>query len=154
MPQEKTVRSKIRDMRVNRSGISKHMSYTIKELVAELSVNEKTVLRWIGSGLPMVEGGKKPILISGNELIRFLKNKDSKPKVRLGRRQFFCMTCKAPRLAKRGSAETFYDRKVALCAVCSGKMSRTIKPHQKGLFDTPPQHLNVHYPKLTQETAS
>ncbi|RJQ35150.1 DNA-binding protein [Candidatus Parcubacteria bacterium] len=125
-------------MRVSRAGISKHMSYAIKELVAELGVNEKTVLRWIGNGLPTVEGCKKPILISGDDLIRFLKNKDAKKRVKLGRSQFFCMTCKAPRLAKRGSAETLYDRKVARCSVCSGKMSRTIKPHQKGLFDTPP----------------
>lgn len=124
--------------RINRTGISKHMSYTIKELVVVLSVNEKTVLRWIGSGLPTVEGGKKPIFISGDDLIHFLKNKDNEPKVKLGRSEFFCLTCKAPRLAKRGSAETLYDRKVARCGVCSGKMSRTIKPHQKGLFDTPP----------------
>ena len=124
--------------RINRAGISKHMSYTIKELVAILDVTEKTVLRWIGNGLPTVDGGKKPIYIAGHDLIEFLKTKDAKKKVQLSRNQFYCLTCKAARLAKRGSTKTLYDRKVALCRVCSGKMSRTIKPYQKGLFDTPP----------------
>ncbi|MHB8913441.1 MAG: helix-turn-helix domain-containing protein [Minisyncoccota bacterium] len=124
--------------RINRTGISKHMSYTIRELVAILGVNEKTVLRWISNGLPTVEGGKKPIYIMGGDLHEFLKTKDAKKKVRLSRNEFYCLTCKAPRLAQRGSTKILYDRKVATCRVCSGKMSRTIKPYQKGLFDTPP----------------
>ena len=124
--------------KINRAGISKHMSYTIKELVAILGINEKTALRWISNGLPMVEGGKKPIYIMGGDLCEFLKTKDAKKKARLSRNQFYCLTCKAPRLAKRGSTKVLYDRKVALCRVCSGKMSRTIKPYQKGLLDTPP----------------
>ena len=125
--------------RINRTGVSKHMSYTIQELVTILNISsEKTILRWIGKGLPTVEGGKKPIYIAGGDLIPFLKNKDNKARVKLGRSQFYCLTCKAPRLAKRGSSKDLYDRKIAICCVCSGKMSRTIKPHQKGLFDTPP----------------
>jgi hypothetical protein len=124
--------------RIDRTGISRHRSYTIKELVAILRVNEKTVLRWIGNGLLTVDGCKKPVLIMGSALNQFLKNKDAKKKVSLGRNQFYCLTCKAPRHAKRGSVVVLYDMKVALCGVCSGKMSRTIKPYQKGLFHTPP----------------
>jgi hypothetical protein len=124
--------------RINRAGISKHMSYKIKELSEVLCINEKTCLRWIDDGLQIVPGSKKPILIMGSDVTEFLRNKDAKNKVHLKRNEFYCLRCKAPRRAKRGSIETLSDRKVGICSVCSGKMARIIKPHQKGLFDTPP----------------
>lgn len=113
------------------------MSYTIKELSDTLCVNEKTCLRWIDAGLQIVPGSKRSILIMGSELTVFLRNKDAKKKVKLKRNEFYCLRCKAARHAKRGSVETLSDRKVGTCSVCSGKMSRIIKPYQKGLFDTP-----------------
>lgn len=117
--------------RVNRKPISKHMSYTIKELVVILDINEKTFLRWIDSGLKIIPGCKKPILILGSELKEFLKNKDLKKKVKLKRNQFYCFKCKIACYAKRGSVKEASGRKTGICRVCSGKMSRIIKPHQK-----------------------
>lgn len=107
------------------------MSYTIKELVVQLDVSEKTLLRWIDNGLKIVPGCKKPILILGFELKEFLRNKDSKKKITLKRNQFFCFRCKTACYAKRGSVKKISDRKVGTCRVCNGKMSRIIKPHQK-----------------------
>lgn len=124
--------------RINRTGINKHMSYSIKELSDILGKNEKTCLRWIDAGLQIVPGSKKPILIMGSDVTVFLRNKDAKKKVKLKRNEFYCLRCKVPRYAKRGSAETLSDRKVGTCSVCNGKMTRIIKPYQKGLFDTPP----------------
>ena len=124
--------------RINRAGINKHMSYTIKELSDILHKNEKTCLRWIDAGLQIVPGSKKPILIMGSDATEFLRNKDAKKKFKLKRNEFNCFRCKAPRRAKRGSIETLSDRKVGICSVCSGKVTRIIKPYQKGLFDTPP----------------
>jgi len=123
--------------KINPKGIKKHMSYNIKQLSDILCVNEKTCLRWIDAGLQVVEEGKKPILITGSDLKVFLKNKDSKKKVHLKRNEFYCLRCKVPRHAKRESVETLSDRKVGICSVCNGKMTRIIKPYQKGLFDTP-----------------
>ena len=102
------------------------MSYTIKELSDCLSVNEKTCLRWIGDGLPIVPGSKKPILMLGSEIKDFLKKKDSKKKVKLKRNEFYCLTCKAARSAKRGSIKKLLKQKMAVCRVCNGRMSRTI----------------------------
>jgi hypothetical protein len=73
-----------------------------------------------------VPGGKKPILMRGSEIKEFLKKKDSKKKVELKRNEFYCLTCKAPRRAKRGSLKRLSKHKTALCCVCNGKMSRTI----------------------------
>ncbi len=127
-----------------------HMSYTIKELLPLLHVGEKSFQRWIDRGLKVVPGSKRPILILGSDLKEFLRNKDAKKKVKLKRNEFYCLTCKAPRRAKRGSVKILSDRKTGDCCVCSGKMSKIIKPYQKGLFDTLAQHSNVHYGEETQ----
>jgi hypothetical protein len=124
--------------RINRTGISKHMSYTVKELSDLLHVDKKTCWRWIGEGLQTVPGGKKPIYIMGSDATEFLRNKDAKKKVPLKRHEFFCVRCKAARRAKKGSIHILSDRKIGTCCVCNGKMVRIIQPYRKGLFDTPP----------------
>jgi hypothetical protein len=115
------------------------MSYTVSELTSMLGVNEKTIARWMESGLKTVAGCEKPYLIYGSDLQTFLKNKDEKRKATLKRNEFFCFSCKCPRRARRGSKKVVGDKEKALCAVCSGKMSRTIKPsqnyYQKPLFE-------------------
>ena len=78
--------------KINRQKISKHMSYTIKELTNELGISEKQCLRWIASGLKIIAGSKKPILIIGSDAKEFLRNKDSKKKVRMKRSEFYCFT--------------------------------------------------------------
>lgn len=107
------------------------MSYTIKEMSGCLKINEKTCLRWIEKGLPIVSGGKRPILILGSDIKDFLRRKDSKKKIKLKRNEFYCLKCKAARNAKRGSIKELKNRKTALCRVCNGKMSRTIQVSQK-----------------------
>lgn len=107
------------------------MSYTIKELSDELGINKKTCLRWIASGLKIVAGSKKPILIMGSDLKDFSRNKDSKKRVKLKRNEFYCFSCRVPRQAKRGSIKKLKDTKTGVCYVCNGKMSRIFKPYQK-----------------------
>lgn len=115
------------------------MSYTISELKDILGVSERTITRWMDSGLNTVSGGAKPLLFYGSDLQAFLKNKDQKRKAKLKRHEFYCFSCKCPRRAKRGSRKVVGDKEKALCAVCNGKMNRTIKPsqnyYQKPLFE-------------------
>ncbi len=107
------------------------MSYTVSELTSILGVNEKTVSRWMESGLKTVPGCSKPYLVYGADLQAFLKGKDEKRKAPLKQNEFFCFGCKRPRRAKRGSKKVVGDKEKGLCAVCSVKMNRTIKPSQK-----------------------
>lgn len=136
--------------RIDCRGVNKYKSYTTEELQPLLHVNKKTIYRWIEKGLKVVPESKKPLLIRGSDLKEFHKNKDSKKKFTLKKNEFNCLKCKAPRRAKRGSIETFNDRKTGICSVCNGKMSRTIAPYQKGLLDTRDQHSNVHYQEQIQ----
>jgi len=117
--------------RINCQKVSKNMSYTIQDLTLLLDKNEKTIRRWIDTGLRIVPGGKNPILISGFDLKEFLKDKDSKKEVKLKRSEFYCMHCKMPRRAKKGSIKQLKNKKVGLCYVCSSKMSRIFKLYQK-----------------------
>jgi len=116
--------------RFNPQIISGHLSYTIKEITAMLDVNKKTVFRWIDEGLVTVPGQKKPILILGSDLKTFIRQKNSKKKVTLKRHEFYCLKCKVPRRAKRGTISRSGDEKRGECVVCSGNMSRKIKPYR------------------------
>ncbi len=107
------------------------MSYTMEELSNNLGVNKKTISCWIASGLKIIEGSKRPILITGSDLKEFLRKKDAKKKVKLKRNESYCFHCKAARRAKRGSIRTLKDKKIGECSVCSGKMWRIFKPYQK-----------------------
>lgn len=107
------------------------MSYTIQELAKALDASEKTCFRWIDQGLATVPGSKNPILILGSAVKEFLRKKGSKHKVKLERHEFYCLTCKGPRRAKRGSIAIVGSMKKAVCSVCNGKVAKTIKPYQK-----------------------
>jgi hypothetical protein len=107
------------------------VSYTIRELAEVFGINQKTCLRWIAEGLATVPGKKKPILIHGSDLKKFINLKNSKKKVTMKRHEFYCFKCKVPRRGKQGSITTSGDTKRAECYVCSTKMTRKIKPKRK-----------------------
>ena len=111
--------------------ISKHKSYTIKELSDLVGMSEKTCFRWIEKGLPTVSGNQKPILVMGVEIKKFIKKRNSQNKIELKRYEFFCFKCKGARRAKRGSIGISGNTKKGLCSVCNGKMSKTIHPIKK-----------------------
>ncbi len=111
--------------------ISLHKSYTIKELSDLLEMDEKTCFRWIGRGMVTVPGSQKPILIRGSDAKNFIRNKDARIAVKLERHEFYCLTCKAARRAKRGSLSISGNTKRGLCSVCNGKLSKTIHPPKK-----------------------
>jgi hypothetical protein len=116
--------------RIDRRGITKHMSYSIKELTDLLSVDEKTIQRWMENGLKAIPGCKRPLLFHGSEVKDFLMNKDAKKRTTLKRGEFYCFACKGARRARKSSTVTLQGRKTAMCSVCSGKMSRTITPYR------------------------
>ncbi len=117
--------------KINPKGIFSHRSYTIEELSGLISKNQKTLLRWIENGLKTVPESKKPILIMGFDLKEFLKKKSTKKKIKLNRNQFYCLSCKGAVYAKKGSLGKLSNRKIGVCAVCTGKVTRIIKPYQK-----------------------
>ena len=126
-------------MKINPQKINKHRSYTIKELSCDLDISQKTCLRWIADGLPVLDESKKPVFIMGSVIKEYLRRKSLKKKCPLKRNQFYCMHCKGATNAKRGSAKFVDGKKLARCRACNHKISRTIKPHQKDyMIHSPP----------------
>lgn len=122
--------------------ISKHRSYTLRELSDLVGMSEKTCFRWIEKGLTIVPGSQKPILILGSEVKDFIRKKNSGAKVKLERHEFYCFTCKLPRRAKRGSIGVSGNRKIGLCSVCNGKISKTIHLIKKD-YKIPPTPIQM-----------
>lgn len=133
--------------RINPQRINMHKSYTVKELSILLDIVEKTCIRWIQSGLKTVGGNRKPFLILGSEAKEFIGKKNSKNKGKMNRNQFFCFQCKCPTYAKKGSQRIRGDKKLAICSVCKGKISRTFKPYQKDYkISSPPIQMSLLLP--------
>ena len=137
--------------RFNPQIIHGHLSYTIRQITEELGINKKTCLRWIADGLAVVPGQKKPILIMGSELKKFIRLKNSKKKVSLKRHEFYCLKCKAARRAKHGTITKSGDTKKGECSVCGSKMTRKIKPQQKDYqIPSTPVQMSTLFDNLTK----
>ena len=63
---------------------------------SDLGLHPQTVRKWIKKGLKTIDGGK-PALIYGNDLIVFLREKNTENKCTTEFDQLFCMACKDAR---------------------------------------------------------
>jgi excisionase family DNA binding protein len=79
----------------NRQGVKIHRSYTVDEAARTLDVGKPTIRRWIrGGGLPALTD-RRPWLISGGDLLDFLKaSRPPRQKCRLD--QCYCVKCRKP----------------------------------------------------------
>lgn len=76
-------------------------SYTPSEIAILLSVDIKTVYRWIDGGLQVMEKTVKPLLIMGSKLKDYLSGQ--KVKIFLSEDEYYCLSCKRAVIAKEGS---------------------------------------------------
>ncbi|MCF6321997.1 MAG: helix-turn-helix domain-containing protein [Rhizobiaceae bacterium] len=106
-----------------------HRSYTVEEVSRLLGVSKATVWRWIKNGLVAIQD-RKPALISGANLIDFLKSR-SRPKQKCALDECYCFTCKSPRKIAFGEAEidcknSNIPNMLGLCSICSSLMFKRI----------------------------
>ena len=76
-------------------------SYTPSEIAHLLSVDIKTVYRWIDGGLQVMEKNVKPLLIMGSKLKDYLSGQ--KVKIFLNEGEYYCVSCKKAVIAEEGS---------------------------------------------------
>tara|TARA_R110000868_G_scaffold411730_1_gene708144 strand:- start:10317 stop:10736 length:420 start_codon:yes stop_codon:yes gene_type:complete len=118
--------------RVSARKIKTHNQYTYEQAADVLDVSVQTVRSWRRLGLDVLDS-QKPHLILGFALKDFLTKRANKPRRRLARDQFLCMTCNAPRRACGGMADylPYTDtrgRLEALCEVCEGPCGKFASP--------------------------
>lgn len=102
--------------------------YSVREIAALYDVHKNLVLRWLKEGL-QANRDKRPFLIRGSELIRFLSVRQQSRKRKCAVAEFFCFKCRAPREAYLGIANVVIEspsrfRVKALCAVCSTAVNK------------------------------
>lgn len=102
--------------------------YTVQEVAALFGVHKNAVLRWLREGL-QANTDKRPFLIRGDELIRFLRHRKLVRQQECSWSQCFCFCCRAPREPYLGMVDVSIEspsrfRMKALCEQCGTQMNK------------------------------
>lgn len=82
--------------RLNPRLVKIHRSYTVEEAARLWPVHKNTVRAWIKAGLRTIDR-RRPILMTGRELRRFLEAKLKKVKQPCAPGEFYWVRCRAPK---------------------------------------------------------
>jgi hypothetical protein len=102
--------------------------YTVQEIGELFGIHKNAVLRWLRQGL-QADRSQRPFLIRGDELARFLGQRQNGKHRKCGPGQFFCFKCRALREACLGMADVVIEsptrfRIKALCRVCDTPINK------------------------------
>lgn len=114
--------------RYSTRGIRKARVYTIKQAARIVGVSEVTFRKWPKQGLKIISD-KRPYLVRGEELIDFLRKRQSSNRMHMRRDQFRCLSCDGPCDAANQRAEfrpltELTGRLSANCKDCGNKVGR------------------------------
>lgn len=126
----------------------------MEEAAALLKVHKNTVRVWLKSGLERVDD-RRPVLVLGRALSRFLhaRRKHTKQRCRPG--QFYCMRCREPKALTARRAEylpitSSSGNLRGTCSDCGTRMYRAVALHKLALAAG---HLQVMLPQEQQRIA-
>lgn len=116
--------------RPNPRSIRAAQTYTIEEAAEALGVSTGTIRGWVKAGLPIM-ASKRPFLILGDALRRFVEQRRATSKVTLHPDQLYCLSCKAGRQPMGFMVDVLPQtpktaRLVGLCDVCGGTCNRMV----------------------------
>ena len=116
--------------RPNPRSIRAARTYTIEEAAEALGVSPGTIRGWVKAGLPIM-ASKRPFLILGDAMRRFVEQRRATSKVTLQPDQLYCLSCKAGRQPMGLMIDvlpqtTKTARLVGLCDVCGGTCNRMV----------------------------
>ncbi len=124
--------------------IKSRRSYSIKEMALLFGIDRKTCTRWIANeGLEVIEKNVSPLLVMGEDLMKFIKDKRLAKKITLADDEFYCFRCHKAVKAKTGSSvvietgRTVGKKGLAQivatgeCEVCGLKLNRFLSVSKK-----------------------
>jgi Helix-turn-helix domain len=82
--------------RLNPRRVKLHRSYSVEEAARLLRVHKNTVRTWIKTGLQPIDE-RRPTLILGRELARFLHERRQRSRKPCQPGQLYCLRCRAPK---------------------------------------------------------
>jgi hypothetical protein len=81
-----------------------HRNYSVEDIARLFGIHKNTVRRWLKQGLAAIDD-RRPTLILGRELFRFLHERRQKAKQSCGPGRIFCIACRAPKVPAGNMAE-------------------------------------------------
>ena len=116
--------------RINVRRVKIHRNYTVDEAARLLSVHKNTVRTWIKSGLQTIDD-RRPTLILGRHLSKYLYDRRKRSKQPCGPGQLFCVACRAPkypagRLAEFLPLAPSSGNLRGICPDCHGLIHRRV----------------------------
>jgi Helix-turn-helix domain len=96
--------------------VKTHRNYSVEEIARLFSIHKNTIRNWLKQGLVVIDD-KRPILILGLELFRFLHKRRQKTKQSCGPGRIFCIACRAPKIPA-GNVADCIPMGIALGSLC------------------------------------
>jgi Helix-turn-helix domain len=96
-----------------------HRNYSVEDIARLFGMHKNTVRKWLEQGLPTIDD-RRPTLILGRDLSRFLQERRQKAKQSCGAGRIYCIACRAPKIPAGNMAECTPIGALAgsLCGIC------------------------------------
>jgi Helix-turn-helix domain len=96
-----------------------HRNYSVEDIVRLFGLHKNTVRSWLKQGLAAIDD-RRPTLILGRELVRFLQERRQRAKQSCGPGRIYCIACRAPKAPAGKMAECTSTGPLAgnLCGIC------------------------------------
>lgn len=95
----------------NPNKIKTGYSYKIQEIAGIYEIHPRTVQAWVNQGLKVIDESKRPYLIGGGEVRKFLQVKARNRKIKLNEGEFYCTKCHAARRSSGNLIRVEYTEK-------------------------------------------
>lgn len=83
--------------------IKSRRAYTYMKIAQIFKIHQRTVQKWHRQGLKVIDEEKRPFLVMGEEVCRFLKENAEKRRKTLKTGEFFCFKCRCARRSLPGN---------------------------------------------------
>ena len=96
-----------------------HRNYSVEDISRLFGVHKNTVRNWLKEGLTAIDD-RRPTLVLGSELSRFLRERRQKTKQTCGPGRIFCIACRAPKVPAGNIVDCIPTSVFAgsLCGIC------------------------------------
>ena len=117
-----------RKRKYNTNLIKRTVSYSTNEICSLFGIHKRTVHQWYKDGLQRIDD-RKPYLVHGSELKRFLKARNNKRKQKCAVNELYCCKCRKPQKSWEGLVDikVLNNKSVlimGICEVCGTKINK------------------------------
>ena len=110
--------------------VKTHRCYAVEEIAQLFGIHKNTVRAWLKNGLEAIDG-RRPTLVLGAALARFLRERQSRSKAPLPPSHLYCVRCRAGRrpagnLADYRSMTATTGNLSGICPECDAIMNRRV----------------------------